>query len=237
MSKLRRILCISVLLLIALLAIPASMGQGQSWCGVQTLYFQHNASTTPAGYEELINYPSGNAEVEETVSVINTGGPVLIDNYIMPEHSLTETIMLLEGLRRYRFYAYVDSNVGTTRLNFTAFRRFDNGTEHNFYTVMSEDINDLAVTEYNLNYVSQVHLNINPNDRLGIRISANTTHSAPIIVHGIYQGAIHASHFESGYFECGNWQYDTIQETPMSPVAPGLAIALVMFLVAMRKKE
>ncbi len=237
MSKLRRILCISVLLLIALLAIPASMGQGQSWCGVQTLYFQHNASISPAGYEELINYPSGNAEVEETVSVINTGGPVLIDNYILPEHSLTNTQKLLMGLRVYTFYAYVDSAVGTTRLNFTAFRRSQDGTETNFYTAMSGDIDALSVQAYTLNYVSQVTLTLNPTDRLGIRVSANTTHSSPITVHWIYQGTAHASNFESGYFECGNWQYDTIQETPMSPVVPGLAIALVMILVAMRKKE
>ena len=191
-----------LLLLVAILLIVSPSVAQQSWCGIQTLYFQHNATTTPAGYEELINYPSGNAEVIENVTVINTGGPVLIDNYIIPVGSLTNTYELLQGLRRYRFYAYVSSAVGVTRFNFTAFRRFANGTEQNFYTGLSEDIDALSVTEYDFNYVSQANLALNPTDRLGIRVSANTSHSSNIQAYWVYQGTAHASHFESGYFVC-----------------------------------
>lgn len=192
-----------LLLLVAILLIvsPSVVAQ-QSWCGIQTLYFQHNESITPAGYEELINYPSGNPEVIENVTVINTAGPVLIDNYIMPVGSLADTSELLQGLRRYRFYAYVSSAVGVTRFNFTAFRRFANGTEQNFYTGLSEDIDALSVTEYDFNYVSQANLALNPTDRLGIRVSANTSHSSNIQAYWVYQGTAHASHFESGYFVC-----------------------------------
>lgn len=208
--------------------------QGQSWCGIQTLYFQHNESTSPAGYEELINYPSGNSEVDESVSVINTGGPILIDNYIMPDGALLETTGLLEGLRRYTIYSYVSSNVGTTQLNFTAFRRFSNGTEQNFYTAMSGDIDALSVTEYTVNYVSQVPLALNPTDRLGIRVSANTSHSSPIIVHWVYQGTSHASNFMSGYFVCEEpTAIQNITYTQSENNATPLNVALLVAIIGM----
>lgn len=228
-----------------LLVLPSVViAQEQSWCGIQRLYFQHNVSTSPAGYEELINYPSGNTEVDENVSVINTGGPVLIDNYIIPENSLEETTMLLMGLRKYIFYSYVSSSVGTTRLNFTAFRRFSNGTEQNFYTALSDDINALSITEYDMNYVSQVSLNLNPTDRLGIRVSANTTHSSPIYIHWVYQGSTHASNFESGYFVCHvpppiqiNVAEQEPQNIPISPAIPCVAVGVVALLIAWNKRD
>lgn len=220
------------ILFLALVCIVVSVPAQQTWCGVQTLYFQHNASTSPAGYEELINYPSGNPEVDESVTVINTGGPVLIDNYIIPEGSLKGTSALLEGLRRYRFYSYVSGASGVTQLNFTAFRRFANGTEQNFYTSMSGDIDALTVTEYDVNYVSQANLVLNPTDRLGIRVTANTSHSAPITIHWVYQGTAHASHFESGYFVCeGDSQPSWIvNEVPISIpiIIAGLIVAVLI---------
>lgn len=176
--------------------------QTQSWCGIQQLYFQHNATTTPIGYEELINHPSGNAEVIENVSVINTGGPVLIDNYISPVGSFSGTNKLDAGLRRYRVYAYVSSNVGTTQLNFTKFVRHADGSETNIYTALSGDINDLTVTEHDFNHVMTADLPLNSTDRLGIRVSANTTHSSTITVSWVYQGETHTSMLDSGYFEC-----------------------------------
>jgi hypothetical protein len=213
------------------------MAQSQSWCGTQTLYFQNNESTSPTGYEELINYPSGNTEKDESVTIKNTNGPVLIDNYIIPEGSMVNTIELEQGLRRYRYYAYVDSAVGVSQLNFTAFKRFSNGTEINFYTAMSGDIDSLTVTEYNLNYVSQNNLPIGPQDRLGIRVTANTTHSSLVTIHWVYQGSIHTSHFESGYFVCEepatqNYAANYAEQEPISPFIPMAAVIFSMIAIA-----
>jgi hypothetical protein len=236
---------LSLLWIAAILFIPSITvtAQTQSWCGIQTLYFQHNASTSPVGYEELINYPSGNTEVDEQITVTNTGGPVLIDNYIMPEESLTTTTMLDRGLRVYRYYSYVSSATGITQLNFTAFKRFANGTEINFYTAMSGDIDGLTVSEYTFNYVSQLPVKINSTDRLGIRVTANTSHSSPIVIHWVYQGSLHTSNFESGYFECS--EIPTVRVIPNSPVnnipvpvwIPLLAIAIAAGIcyLALRK--
>jgi hypothetical protein len=216
------------------------VAQQQSWCGIQTLYFQHNESTSPPGYEELIDYPSGNPEVDESVTVVNTGGLALIDNYIMPEGSMKSTEALLPGLRRYRFYSYVSGASGVTTLNFTAFRRFDNGTEQNFYSARSDDIDALAVTEYDLNYVSQSTLQINPTDRLGIRVYASTTHSAPITVHWVYQGTAHASHFESGYFVCPPQNVPVYVQAIRQPLSACVIVGSILLaglIIAYKKRK
>lgn len=71
-----------ILIAVCLILVPC-FAQQQPWCGITILYFQHNATTTPAGYEELINYPSGNAEVDEAMTIVNTDGWVLIVSSIM----------------------------------------------------------------------------------------------------------------------------------------------------------
>lgn len=177
--------------------------QPQPWCGIQTLYFQHNETTHPTGYEELINYPSGNAEVDESVTITSANGWVLIDSYITPEGSLYQTEEDLAGLRRYRYYTYVSTNTGTTQLNFTPFLRTPDGGETYFYSAVSDDINDLTVNEYLTSHVSQTPLIIhNATDRIVIKVYAKTTHPSPVTVHWVYQGSTHTSHVESGYFVC-----------------------------------
>lgn len=213
------------------LCLLSSVSAQQSWCGLQVAYFDQTP-TTPSSYETLLNYPSGNTTVDETVSVINTGGPKLIDTYLMPPGSLTETSQLLQGLRRYRVYSYVSGASGVTQLNFTAFRRFINGSEQNFYTALSGDIDALSVTEYNFNYVSPVTLDLTPTDRLGIRVSANTSHSAPITVHWVYQGETYASHFETGYFICEEpTAIQNITYTQSTNNATPLTVALFVALI------
>ncbi len=176
--------------------------QGQSWCGSQTIYFQHNESTSPLGYEELINYPSGNTEVVENVTLINTAGWVLIDSYITPENIFSGTTEVERGLRRYRTYHYVDSAVGTTQANYTAFIRFADGYERYIYSVVTDDINDLSVNEYLTSYAVQTDYKLNHTDREVIKVYGKTTHSSPIKLYWVYQGSTHTSHLESGYFVC-----------------------------------
>lgn len=194
-------ICIIILVISLFVSIPV-FAQDQNFCGTQILYFQTNQSSSPAGYEELINYPSGNPEVSENVSVIDTSGPVLIDNYIIPEGSLEGTTQLRAGLRKYTFYAWVDKDVGETTLNFTAFSRHADGSETEFYSARSPEINGQETSEYNFFYVSTVNLPLSPTDRLGIRVYAQTTSNAEIFVHWVYQGNEHTSHLDSGFFVC-----------------------------------
>jgi len=177
--------------------IPGSM----NWCGITSIYFEHNTTTDIPGYEQLLNRPSGNAEVDENVTVSSTTGPVLIDTYVS-NAGMPGPVTLDAGLRRYTTWHYVDSNVGTTQINFSVYRRMLDGNETKFYTVLTEDIDELAATAYVTPYVSVSNITFSATDRLVIRVSAQTTHPAPIKVHFVYQGSYHTSLVESGFFEC-----------------------------------
>ena len=229
-----------LLLMLCSLCVPV-LAQEQPWCGIQVLYFQHNESTSPPGYEELINRPSGNPQVDENITILNTNGWVLIDSYITPEYALSQTTEDLAGLRRYRYYSYVSTAVGTTQLNFTPFLRTPDGGETYFYSAISEDINSLTATEYLTSHVSQTPLIFhNATDRIVIKVYAKTTHSSPVTVHWLYQGTSNTSHVESGYFVCeestmagGGGGY-AANELPASPVIPMLGICAGIMLYTRR---
>lgn len=222
-------------LLLCLITLPVS---AQSWCGQQDAYFNHSSTPDVSGYELLMNFPSGAPEIIENVTVINTGGPVLIDTYIMPAGSLNKAISLEPGVRMFRVYSSVSSNVGTTKLNFTAFRRFANGTEQNFYTALSGDINDLTVAEQDFLYVSSTKLMLSPTDRLGVRVSANTTHSAPITVNWYYQGETHYSMFVTGFFDCEEKPtvINAARDIPVSPLIAVAGVFAAAVLMYFRKR-
>ena len=212
------------LLFIALaMSVPIVAAQ-QAWCGQQTLYFQNNVSPDIAGYEQLINYPSGGSQIDENITITNVNGWVLIDTYIIEKESFQHTNELLKGLRRYRTYHYVSSASGTTLINFTAFKRYANGTEANFYSALTDDINSLVPDEYLTSYVSQVDVPIEYGDTLGIKVYGKTTHSSPITLHWLYQGTSNVSHFESGYFVCE-------EEDTSNAGAAGIVFGLVGGLI------
>ena len=225
---------LQVILVCLILFCGVAAAQEQPWCGITTLYFQHNLSTSPPGYEELINRPSGGTEIDENITIKNTDGWVLIDTYITPEHALDKTQEDLAGLRRYRFYSYVSSNVGTTVLNFTPYLYRNNSLYQKFYSVETEDINSLTVTEYLQSYVSNSTLYLQPGDRIAIQVWAKTTHSSYISVHWVYQGSTHTSHVESGYFVCeselccGNTQQ--LRSLPIPLAIPIIAIAVMLLI-------
>lgn len=237
---------LAIIALMVALCIPVSAQTEQAWCGTQVFYFDHNESTIP-GYETLLNRPSGAPEVVENITITNTMGWVLIDSYVTPDNALEGTISDLAGLRRYRYYTYVSSAVGTTQLNFTPFLRTPDGGEKYFYSAVSDDINDLTVTEYLTSHVSQTPLVFgNSTDRIVIKVYAKTTHSSPISVYWVYQGTTHTSHVETGYFTCPQMisvnLYADAERTPMSPVTPLLAFAISMIAVglyssSMRKNQ
>lgn len=226
-----------ILVLCFCICTPISGQEVLNYCGTQMLYFQHNATTTPAGYEELINYPSGGGQVDESVTITSASGPTLIDAYILPEGSLADVISLRKGLRTFTTYHYVSTAVGTTRINFTAFRRFQNGSEFEFYSASSEDIDALTVSEYVTTYVNQNDLPITePTERLGIKMYASTTHPSPVTVHFVYQGTTNVSRFMSGFFVCEETKKVVYVEggepaLPIEPLLPilGIVVALVSF--------
>lgn len=215
----------------------------QPWCGPQTFYFQQNASTSPPGYEELLNRPSGNPEADENVTINAASGWVLIDSYITPEEALYESVADLAGLRRYRYYAWVNTASGTTQLNFTAMLRTPDGSESRFYSVESDDINALAVDEYLTSYVSQNDLRFyNTTDRIVIRVYAKTTQPSYVTLHWVYQGSTHTSHVETGYFVCDAVAHQAAaaaspRPLPSAPILGVLAAGMVGIAWRLSKRE
>ena len=213
-------------LLVSLIAISTLVSaQTQPVCGQQTLYFEHNKTLDLPNYEWLLNYPSGEAQVDESITITNANGPVLIDAYIMPIGSLDDAHVLMKGLRVFRSFHYVSTAVGESRFNFTAFQRFENGTEVVFYSQLTDDINSLTAADYTTYRVSQEDLQLSPTDRLGIKVYGQTTHSSPVTMHFLYQGTTNTSHFESGYFECPE------HEDQNSLVPAGLLFAFIGGLI------
>lgn len=190
-----------IVILLVLLLLPPVTAQAD-WCSkVNTLYFQHSASPDIPGYEELRNYPSGAAQTDENVTVLASSGLVKIDTYITPinEPSITA---FEPGLRRYRTYHYVDKDIGITTFVFRPFLYHIDGTNTSLYELVTEDINALSTTEYLTSYVISNTVAVLPTDRIGISVYVNTTSSAAIQAHFVYEGATHHSHIESGYYSC-----------------------------------
>ena len=222
---------------------PLSPSDAQTWCGIQTLYFQHNLSTSPPGYEELINYPSGNTEVDESITINSAMGPVLLDSYITPEGAFQDTSELLKGLRRYRMFHYVSSASGTTVANYSVYIRDQTGKETFVYSALSDDINDLVVNEYLTSYVKQEDSFLSPTDRIVIKIYGQTTHPSNIVFHFVYQGSTHTSHVESGYFVCEGTVPESVsvyRPSVFAPVGNGvaiLAVAAMAIIAAIGKRR
>jgi hypothetical protein len=226
--------------IVILLCVSPLVSAQSPVCGSQTLYFQHQNSPDIPGYEELMNYPSGNAQVDETITIKNTDGPVLIDSYIMPAGSLASATVLTKGLRTFTTFHYVDGASGTTQINFTAFQRFQNGTEIVFYSQLTEDIDSLTPIAYTTYRVSQQDLQLAPTDRLGIKVYGQTTHSAPVILHFVYQGTTNTSHFQSGFFECPGITTKSVtvysmNRVPLPISLPIFAILSCIAIFAMRR--
>lgn len=229
----RHLICLAIVCFVLFNPVLAQ----QSWCGQQMLYFQQaNVADPVSGYEELINFPSGNPTEDDNVTITSASGPVLIDAYIMPQGALQNVIQLNAGLRTFTTYHYVSTAVGTTRINFTAFQRFLNGTEVVFYSQLTEDINALTPQMYITNRVSPTNLKVNPTDQLGIKVYAQTDHPSPVTVHFLYQGTENVSHFMSGFFDCAGM---TGQPDNGPAIMAGLGIlgGILGALIIIRRKE
>jgi hypothetical protein len=229
-----------VFLLLVIVCCIGSVSAVDPWCGVTTLYFQNQPSPDITGYEQLINFPSGATETDEAVTVSLAGGTKLIDTYISPMGS-PNAIGIEKGLRRYRTFGYVDKTTGITRFNFTPFIRYANGTERNLYTVMSPNVDNLAVAEILTPYVSPIDLEMNPTARLGIKVSANTTSSASVILHWVYEGSYHYSTVDSGNFICAGGALSNIQRgsasAPSSPLISICAVGLLLLCTTYVKRK
>lgn len=196
---------------------PAPPTEGAQWCGLQDIFFQHDGSDI-AGYENWINYPSGNTEVDESVTLTNSSW-VLIDSYATPPN-LPNINLIQAGLRTYYLYAYVSTTAGTNTLNVTVFKRNISGGETRLYSVETGDIEAATTTLYTIPYASATNLTLDATDRLVAKVYAKKTTAGDVTIHWVYQGTSHASYVRSGFFVCAPSACCVSTTTPQGTAAP-----------------
>jgi hypothetical protein len=164
--------------------------------GGQILYFDHLKSTDPITYEILNLIPAGNAEADETVTVKNGLGEVLVDPYVtnIGFPALTE---IPAGLWRFRTFHYINDDKGTTTAVFKVYNRTATGTETLLFTATSDDINTKTVDEYLTSYVTTTAYKVSATDRIVCKVYGQSTHNQNIIFHFVYDGTTHTSHIQT----------------------------------------
>lgn len=176
-----------------LTAGPPGMNGTVGGTGGQILYFHHLAAPDITGYEGLFPTPAGATEVDESVTVQNGLGNVIVDPYVT-DAGYPGVTVLPAGLWRFRTYHYVSSATGTTQAVFNVVNRTSTGTETLLFCATSEDINSLTATEYLTSYVQTANYQVASTDRIVIRVFGTSTHAAPVTFHFVYEGTTHTSH-------------------------------------------
>lgn len=200
--------------------LPA--GTGEQWCGRQTLFFQNNSATIPAGYNELSNYPSGYPEIIKNTTLKLVYGYVLLGSFITPPN-LPNIDRIESGLWRFHSYDYVDNSTYTTVTNFSVFKwNASYANETYLFSTESADIDYSIPTEMITGYVSPSNITMIPSDRLVVKVYGKTTNPLSTILSFAYQGMTHTSNIESGYFYCDPFAHlPTTTPTPL-PAMPNV---------------
>lgn len=193
---------IFLLAVVAMLVSPClSADLKQPWCGSPAIYFSHAVSPDIPGYEGLKIYPDGAPAEDENVTVKNTLGQVLIDSYIS-DPTLPRVSSIRAGLWRFRTFHYVSSTAGVTKANFTVYKRSSTGVETFLFYVETEDIESTASNEYLTSYVMQTDTPMAQSDRIVIRVYGESTHSANVQLHFLYEGTTSTSHVVPSLLVC-----------------------------------
>lgn len=165
-----------------------------SLSGSTTLYFNDTASDI-GGYNILDTAPDGLPEEIDTINVLPADGEKLIESYITRPGVPNSTVWR-GGPRTMYAWRYVSTTAGTTQLVFRAYRRTAGGTETEWYSFTSADINDTTVALELLDTV-QSDLAVNATDRPVMKVFAKTTHPAGVNVSYVHSGTTHYSRLQT----------------------------------------
>jgi hypothetical protein len=150
-------------------------------------YFtQINSDIT--GYESLVpDSPDSAPQDDMTAVTTSSSGEVLIEEFatVAGDPNLEE---LPTGEYEIRFWSYVSSNDGDTRLVFRVYRRSTGGTETELFYVISPEINATTASYYNQIIVNTQPNAIDPTDRIVTKVYAKTTSTSNITAHFVHSG-------------------------------------------------
>lgn len=162
---------------------------GNAGAGGGVNFFFDNTDSDITGYKSIPKTPSAAVEVDRTVVVNNN--TVLLDEYASDSAGLGGT-QIDAGVWSMDVYAYADITTATSKLTFDFYKRTAGGTETLLFTMDTGDIDFTAVAARTISSVQQAFA-INATDRLVIKVSGTTTHTADVTLHFVYQGTTHYS--------------------------------------------
>jgi hypothetical protein len=154
---------------------------GRIWYFTQT-------SSDISGYQSLVpDAPDPATQYDASVSTTSSSGEVLLKTFAtnIDDPGLAE---LPTGEYEIRFWGYVSSNDGDTRLVFRVYKRTTAGVETEIFSLTSPQVDATAA-----NFYSQILVNTNPNpldptDRIITKVYAKTTSTNDITAHLLHSG-------------------------------------------------
>ena len=177
--------------------------QGPAGTFYGVTYYLNGSSPIPT-YEQLSRVPSIGIQVDDSASCIGGGGntwgtPVLIDQYVSSEGDPGLTY-INPGVWIFNFYAYVDSDNGENRLIYEFYSRTILGVETLIFTAESSYITSINIAEPDLlmdPITAATGLAVDPDDRLVLKIYAQTSSNSTRTIHYLHRGSQHNSYIRS----------------------------------------
>jgi len=156
-----------------------------------------NTATDIATYEGFRTLPEIGSEVDENCVATSGYCASPIDNYVSTSTLSASGALSLSkipaGTWTFDTYSYIDNTAGTSKLEYTMYRRTSGGTETQLFQATTTEINNTAVGLSTLNSVQQAFA-FDPTDRLVMRVKGWTDSGAPITIHWVYGNGNHYSH-------------------------------------------
>lgn len=158
-----------------------------------TTYYLHNESSDIGGYEYLKIDPAESITGYDQVVIKNTDGETLIDQYITVSGT-PATTLITAGIWNMHLWAYIDNIVGTNYIR-AKWYKYNAVSETHLFTqeclLTDSDLNFYAVETVN----SGIALDVN--DRLSVKIYAQTSSGANRTFRFYYEGSDSYTHFDT----------------------------------------
>lgn len=151
-------------------------------------YFSQTNSDI-SGYESLIpDTPDSAPQDDMSTVVTSTDGEKLIEEFVTASGD-PNVEELPAGEYTIRFWSYVSSADGDTRLVFRVYRRSAGGTETEIFSAESPEINATSSSYYTqLNVLTSAYTDISATDRIVTKVYAKTTSTSNITAHFVHSG-------------------------------------------------
>lgn len=193
--------------------------------GDVNFFFWNDSSNVQDHPNRFATYPQLQDTKLFSATVTSSGGDVIVGDFLTDP--FTNGRVLAPGLTRYRIYANVTSDVGTTTLNFLPFIHYANGTDERLFFGISRtvDINTPAMAEYLISYARRNYTAFPPGSSLFIRVNASTTSVVSRTVNLGVAGTSMASMAQIGYWEVA-------EGVDVDPCAPATTSPMALATVA-----